>query len=113
MSKLKRCPLCGEGIMYEIQREDEIGRIIPQLFCNSCKMIFEVENDSPYMSDEKTLEYLEEKLLKTFNTRKPMDRIVERLDRNMLDNDDNNIFVEQHNNHYKSAIKIVKEEGGV
>ena len=80
MNELKKCPFCKDGQIYKIQRENELGTIIPQLFCNSCKMIFEVENDSPYLHDGKTYDYLEEKLHKTFNTRKPMERILERLE---------------------------------
>lgn len=78
--KLKSCPCCGCGAIYEISREDSIVDKIPQLFCNGCKMTFEVENDSPFLSDEKTFEYLKEKLHTTWNTRKPMDRIVEQLE---------------------------------
>lgn len=127
MSKqLAKCPFCGEGTMYEIQREDELGRIIPQLFCNSCKMIFEVENDSPYMSDEKTLEYLKEKLLKTWNTRKPMEIIVERLEECYERYEDLEYYEGIENGHsldfeychgkkdgVEEAIEIVKEEGGM
>ena len=116
-NSLLNCPFCGEGIMYEIKREDEIGRVIPQLFCNSCKMIFEVENDSPYMSDEKTLEYLKEKLLKTWNNRKPMERIVERLEERL--EEQHKLYAIAFNpedrggyDAYSDAIEIVKEEGG-
>ena len=77
--KLLPCPFCGEGVIYETIREDELGTVIPQMFCNCCKMIFEIENDSPYLSDDKTYEYLKEKLHKQFNTRKPIQEIVENL----------------------------------
>ena len=75
--KLRECPFCGCPHIYEITRNDGIVDKIPQLFCNRCKMTFEVENDSPFMSDTETFEYLKEKLHTTWNTRKPMDRIVE------------------------------------
>jgi hypothetical protein len=78
--KLRECPFCGGEDIYEISREDSVVDKIPQLFCNSCKMIFEVENDSPFLDDTKTFEYLKEKLHTTWNTRKPMDRIVEQLE---------------------------------
>lgn len=82
--KIKSCPFCGCGAIYEISREDSIVDKIPQLFCNGCKMVFEVENDSPFMSDTKTFEYLKEKLHTTWNTRKPMDRIVEQLEKQSI-----------------------------
>lgn len=78
--RLLPCPFCGEKTIYEISREDYLGTVIPQLFCNSCKMIFEVENDSPYLNEEKTHAYLKEKLYRQFNTRKPMQEIVERFE---------------------------------
>lgn len=78
--KLLPCPFCNVGVIYETSREDYIGTIIPQLFCDSCKMIFEVENDSPYLNDKKTEEYLKEKLYKQFNTRKSVQDIVDRLE---------------------------------
>ena len=78
--KLLPCPFCGEETIYRISREAYLGTVIPQLFCNSCKMIIEVENDSPYLNDDKTYDYLEEKLYRQFNTRKPMQEIVERLE---------------------------------
>ena len=67
--KLRECPFCGCEAIYEISREDSIVDKIPQLFCNGCKMTFEVENDSPFMSDAKTFEYLKEKLHTTWNMR--------------------------------------------
>ena len=78
--KLRECPICGCEAIYEISREDSIVDKIPQLFCNGCKMTFEVENDSPFLDDEKTFQYLKEKLHTTWNTRKPMDRIVDELE---------------------------------
>lgn len=78
--RLLSCPFCGGEAIYEIKRENELGTIIPQLFCNHCKMIFEIENDSPYLNDDKTHDYLKEKLYVWWNTRKPMERIVERLE---------------------------------
>ena len=98
MSELKRCPFCGGdnvGVWHS-----KFNTHWYEVHCYDCHFGL-------------SQSYTEEEAIKAWNTRKPMDRIVERLERNMLDNDDNNIFVEQHNNHYKSAIKIVKEEGGI
>lgn len=69
MAELKPCPLCGCVAIYEIEREDYLIGKYPQLFCNGCKMIFEVENNSPYLSDAKTYEYLRDRLLNAWNRR--------------------------------------------
>lgn len=112
MSELKRCPFCGEEEMYETKRENELGTIIPQLFCNCCKMTFEIENDSPYLNDDKTYDYLKEKLHNLWNTRKPMQNIVERLREKakepMYQHHGDNYYVGIYN-----AIEIVTEEGGI
>lgn len=79
-NQLKMCPFCGGEAIYEIDEKDEIVDKIPALFCNWCKFTFTVENNSPYMEDEKTYEYLKEKTIRAWNTRKPMERIVERLE---------------------------------
>ena len=125
MSKLKTCPFCDAEEIYETKRENELGTIIPQLFCNCCKMTFEIENDSPYLNDDKTYDYLKEKLHNLWNTRKPMDRIVERLEEERLTSHSaRSEFITGMNlvsanvcvgeiNTYTKAIKIVKEEGGI
>lgn len=117
--KLLNCPFCGENIIYKTNREDEFEIIIPQLFCNSCKMIFEIENDSPYMHDGKTYEYLEEKLYKTWNARVPMERIMKQLEErketcngHKCEKDGCAGCVDcKIESSYAEAIEIVKEEG--
>lgn len=74
--ELKPCPCCGSKSIYRIKRNDIIVEYIPQLFCNGCKMTFEVENDSPYMSDQETFDYLKEKLYETWNRRVSHERSV-------------------------------------
>lgn len=126
MSELKRCPFCGEEEMYETKRENELGTIIPQLFCNCCKMTFEIENDSPYLNDDKTYDYLKEKLHNLWNTRKSMERIVEQLEECYERYEDLEYYERLENGHsldfeychgkkdgVNEAIEIVKEEGGL
>lgn len=74
------CPFCGGEAIYETKRENELGTIIPQMFCNSCKMTFEIENDSPFLNDDKTYDYLKGKLNDLWNTRKPVDEVLDRLE---------------------------------
>lgn len=120
--KLLPCPFCGDKTIYEISREDYLGIVIPQLFCNSCKMIIEVENDSPYLNDEKTHAYLKEKLYRQFNTRKPMQEIVERLEEEKgiafltianTGNKIKDIVYDEVMVYLNTSIEIVKEVGGM
>ena len=69
MIELKPCPFCGCNAIYETRREDYLTGEIPQIFCNGCKVIVEVENDSPYFSDVETIQYLRDKLIKIWNWR--------------------------------------------
>ena len=69
MSELKPCPFCGCNAIYEIRRDDYLNGERPQIFCNGCKVIVEVENDSPYFSDDETMQYLRDKLVKIWNRR--------------------------------------------
>lgn len=120
-SKLLNCPFCKDGAIYQTQRENELGTIIPQLFCDSCKMIFEIENDSPYLNDKKTYEYIEEKLHNAWNTRKPMEKILERLEERKGTCNGHKCEKEgcagcvdcKIENAFTEAIGIVKEEGGI
>ena len=69
MIELKPCPFCGCSAIYEARREDYMTGERPQIFCNGCKVIVEVENDSPYFSDDETMQYLRDKLVKIWNRR--------------------------------------------
>lgn len=80
MSELKRCPFCGGDCIYKTFEVNDLGDEIPVIFCNWCKVVFKVENDSPYLNSQKTYEYLEEKNIKAWNTRTPMDKVIERLE---------------------------------
>ena len=80
MKKFKNCPCCGSSSLYLTFEVNDIGTTIPVMFCNSCKIIFKVENDSPYLNDKETYKYLEEKTIKAWNIRKPLERVIERLE---------------------------------
>ena len=69
MEMLKPCPFCGCEAIYEIRRDDYLTVERPQIFCNGCKVIVEVENDSPYFADDETIQYLRDKLVKIWNGR--------------------------------------------
>ena len=69
MERLNPCPFCGYNAIYETRREDYMTGERPQIFCNGCKVIVEVENNSPYFSDDETIQYLRDKLVKIWNRR--------------------------------------------
>ena len=69
MERLNSCPFCGCNEIYEIRRNDYLTGERPQIFCNGCKVIVEVENDSPYFADGETIQYLRDKLIKIWNGR--------------------------------------------
>ena len=69
MDELKPCPLCKCTDIYETERGDLYIGHYPQIFCNVCKMTFEIENNSPYLNDTNTYNYLRKKLLNAWNRR--------------------------------------------
>lgn len=113
--KLLPCPCCGHDNIYEVTETEELtGVTIPALFCNSCKIIFKAENDSPYLEDNKTFEYLREKTVKAWNTRKSMERILERLKEKHVESEKCPKFEKAFRQvAFEEAIEIVKEEGGL
>ena len=70
-NELKPCPFCECKAIYEVEREDLFIGHYPQIFCNGCKITFEIENDSPYLNNTTTYNYLREKLIKAWNRRCP------------------------------------------
>ena len=69
MERLNPCPFCGCKEIYEISRDDYLTGERPQIFCNGCKVIVEVENDSPYVADDERIQCLRDKLIKSWNGR--------------------------------------------
>lgn len=57
-----KCPYCGLPMIWTFERDDMIGNY-PVCFCNWRKITIKAENDSPYMNDDKTAEYLVDKLI--------------------------------------------------
>lgn len=96
-TRLKPCPFCGG--------EAEVNLFLGNhcVTCNHCMgAIFPGKG----MTREEAIGY--------WNTRKPMERIVERLEE--LEEEcaypDDDEYTEGHYSAYKDALKIVKEEGG-
>lgn len=102
------CPFCGGDCIYETFEIDSLGAEIPVIFCNHCKIVFKVENDSPYLNDDKTYDYLARKNIEAWNKRKPMERIVEYLEEYGTEN-----IHEENGGFIDVCIEIVKEEGGL
>ena len=70
MTELKSCPFCGSPDLYETySQEYALGTKNPEIFCNSCKIIFSIEDDSPYMNCEEDYVYRKNKTLEAWNRR--------------------------------------------
>lgn len=70
MSELKPCPFCGGIDIYETFRQEHwFGTKEPIIFCNSCKIEFSVEDDSPYTDMEKDYQYRKSKTIEAWNKR--------------------------------------------
>lgn len=99
MSELKRCPFCGG----EARHSTVFGR--NGIVCNDC-----------YCDMRGHLDATPEQMARAWNTRKPMGRIVERLEEECGEKYYNEgILVGREKSfiHIDEAIGIVKEEGGL
>lgn len=94
MSELKRCPCCNKEV--EIAKDELFG--LYAIECKNCRIL---------MYDR-----CKEDLIKKWNTRKPTERILERLEaqaafENVWDDETSCAAY----NAYSHAIRIVQEEG--
>lgn len=87
MSEIKNCPFCG-GEAHKFENVIDKGKWFVE--CKECgaSVLYRSENSA----------------VKAWNTRKPMERIVERLE----EMTDSRVFIDPF-----EAIVIVKEEGGL
>lgn len=68
--KLKPCPFCGSEDIYKTHSEEiPFGTKNPEIFCNTCKAIFAVEDDSPYLNCDEDFKYRREKTAEAWNKR--------------------------------------------
>ena len=111
--KLKRCPSCG-GEIIKIEKE--------RMGMGGCELYAKAVCKNCGLSTKKFLIWDKEDILKVYeawNTRKPMDRIVERLEEEKSDcqhyDENGKLFYEEtsRKNGISKAIEIVKEEGGI
>lgn len=125
MSELKRCPFCGgDKLKIESKTKDISYRYVRQhtlsVRCNKCHarggtVSGEIGNYSfgtPKSEKLTTLKELEEKAIEAWNTRKPMERIVERLEKEKVFEDSwgDDMGCGAYNA-YHHAIEIVKAGG--
>lgn len=112
---LKNCPFCGgkaETYEYESSRDiydsDTLGYVDTEYFtkygvgCTLCGCIVAEKNS-------------EEEAIKAWNTKKPMERIVERLEElqeEYMYPDDDDYIVGQYDG-VREALTVVLEEGGL
>ena len=102
MSELKRCPFCG-GEAGLLKGQCEIDNYVMCLECRSKTKLYNTKASA----------------IKAWNTRKPMQNIVERLEA-ISDEANDKIIVLEDSMYYDGyedgvdkAIEIVKEEGGL
>lgn len=69
MADLKPCPFCGSTVIYETYTEEYSGTKNPEIFCNSCKAIFSIEDDSPFVTVNEDYKYRKEKTKEAWNKR--------------------------------------------
>ena len=69
MDELKPCPFCGGTNVYETLNEERAGYKNPMIFCNWCKAIFTIEDDSPYVMIDEDYEYRRKKTIQAWNRR--------------------------------------------
>lgn len=70
MNDLKPCPFCGGDDLYEAYKQEHLyATKNPFIFCNSCKIEFYVEDDSPYMDIEQDYKYRRQKTVTAWNRR--------------------------------------------
>ena len=100
MSELKRCPFCGGEVRFVKTGCSSRGKI-GHLYCDGCKESF-FKNDRWHTESE---------LYEKWNTRTPLERVVERLER-----EKSNLTTWAEDEAYKlainKAIEIIKEEVG-
>lgn len=104
MSELKRCPLCGgEAMLLRMSHTMENFVNKPTVVCKDCGL-----------SIENTCELI---AVKKWNTRKPLERIVERLeilcDEAQDKLSDDFVYYDGWGDGVDMATRVVKEEGGI
>lgn len=81
MAELKKCPFCGSTDIYETYTEEYLGTKNPEIFCNSCKAIFSIEDNSPYLNCDEDYKYRREKTIEAWNKRAEEDgKVIHCLD---------------------------------
>ena len=98
--KLKPCPFCGGNAVYIEKRDIFISKFVT---CAKCG----IETRRNYLRKDKAIEH--------WNTRKPMERLVERLEesKGVVIIDGKEMYQEDYFIDIDEAIEIVKEEGAV
>lgn len=80
MSELKSCPCCGEEIQGGVRLTGYMMMNRKYIKCDACGLKMESSYDIDGLS-QTHLKAITEDLIRRWNTRKPMQNIVERLER--------------------------------
>ena len=116
--KLLPCPFCGgEAVIYHQSSKytNRDGNYVHCMECGCRTKLFEC-----YGNTTKTHEDTKQEAIEAWNTRKSMERIVERLEEKLSDTnfekatqECNESYVDGLSMGYAGAIGICKEEGGI
>ena len=109
MSELKSCPCCGEEIKGGVRLTGYMMMNRKYIKCDACGLKMESSYDIDGLS-QTHLKAITEDLIRRWNTRKPMQNIVERLEKE-LEMTEWIEFKERIT--YRRSIEIVKEEGEI
>lgn len=109
INQLKKCPFCGGD---DIQMSAFSISSDCYIICNTCGAVIEKSVPWNDMTQEEHDDECKKVLIEAWNTRKPMERILERLEEQAAFE---NVWDDETScgayNAYSHAIKIVQEEG--
>ena len=122
MSELKSCPCCGEEIQGGVRLTGYMMMNRKYIKCDACGLKMESSYDIDGLS-QTHLKAITEDFIRRWNTRKPMERIVERLEEyrddfmndvyEELREDADNCRANRIIDRFDEVTEIAKEEGGM
>ncbi len=66
---LRVCPFCGSDNVMIIDTKESDGYTLPSVFCDNCKIIVSIEDDSSYLDYDEDYNYRKHKTIVAWNRR--------------------------------------------